>query len=453
MSRARRRAGRSSTRTRSRRPDAPGARRPEPRRRVRERRQGLHLASRTGHSRPAARGKVQKPFSLVPILNAGTITIRGTLDDADRELQRRRTGHARCVHGRATTWEGMHMSRAAARAAGRGPRARRVDDPGLSPPDGAGGRRRQLVHPQPPAAEPRRRRAFAAGVEYAKNWKACVQTGNLVLEAGHGERDRRRGAAVRGRPRGVRLLDRHAAARFGTRRSRTRRTSTSSSTPPTPTTPTTRTTPTAAWACVADPCYSHTPGTDSISPGGGQWTDVRVKERNLPSIFGGIGLPLPRERRPGARRYPAGAQRAPIPAARGAEQRDHEGAGALLQRVHGGRDHQREDRPRAAPGGRPVGLRLAGRRDAVGSKADVTGAGDKNLVVQPRRSLATTRRAATTCRSARRSGSRAATRSTSTRPARNSSPHGTPTASTGSRRSGSGTTAIPTPSRGSRTST
>ncbi len=45
---------------------------------------------------------------------------------------------------------------------------------------------------------------------------------------------------------------------------------------------------------VADPCYNHTPGTDSISPGGGQWTDVRVKERNLPSIFGGIGLPLSR---------------------------------------------------------------------------------------------------------------------------------------------------------------
>ena len=44
----------------------------------------------------------------------------------------------------------------------------------------------------------------------------------------------------------------------------------------------------------ADPCYKHTPGTDTISPGGGQWTDVRVKERNLPSIFGGIGLPLSR---------------------------------------------------------------------------------------------------------------------------------------------------------------
>ena len=44
----------------------------------------------------------------------------------------------------------------------------------------------------------------------------------------------------------------------------------------------------------ADPCYKHTPGTDTISPGGGQWTDVRVKERNLGSIFGGIGLPLSR---------------------------------------------------------------------------------------------------------------------------------------------------------------
>ncbi len=61
------------------RPDAPGARRPEPRReRVRERRQGLHLFPDGAVLGQRLVVKVQKPFSLVPVLNAGTITIRGT---------------------------------------------------------------------------------------------------------------------------------------------------------------------------------------------------------------------------------------------------------------------------------------------------------------------------------------------------------------------------------------
>ncbi|MCZ7590607.1 MAG: hypothetical protein M5U27_17465, partial [Gaiella sp.] len=48
-------------------------------------------------------------------------------------------------------------------------------------------------------------------------------------------------------------------------------------------------------AVVADPCYNHpSDAADPISPGGGQWTDVRVKERNLPSLFGAVGLPLSR---------------------------------------------------------------------------------------------------------------------------------------------------------------
>ena len=41
-----------------------------------------------------------------------------------------------------------------------------------------------------------------------------------------------------------------------------------------------------------DPCYNH-PG-DAISPSGGYWTDVKVKERDLPSLFGAVGLPLSR---------------------------------------------------------------------------------------------------------------------------------------------------------------
>ena len=41
------------------------------------------------------------------------------------------------------------------------------------------------------------------------------------------------------------------------------------------------------------PCFKHPPG-DPTSPQGGYWTDVRVKERNLQSFFGSIGIPLTR---------------------------------------------------------------------------------------------------------------------------------------------------------------
>ena len=44
---------------------------------------------------------------------------------------------------------------------------------------------------------------------------------------------------------------------------------------------------------LADPCYLHPPG-DEVSPAGGQWVDVKVKERDLPSLFGLFGLPLSR---------------------------------------------------------------------------------------------------------------------------------------------------------------
>ena len=44
-------------------------------------------------------------------------------------------------------------------------------------------------------------------------------------------------------------------------------------------------------AIVANPCVVHP--ADDISKAG-HWTDVKVKERDLSSLFGGIGLPLPR---------------------------------------------------------------------------------------------------------------------------------------------------------------
>jgi hypothetical protein len=43
---------------------------------------------------------------------------------------------------------------------------------------------------------------------------------------------------------------------------------------------------------AGNPCFVHS--GDNISPGGGHWADVRVKENDLPSIFGSIGVPLSR---------------------------------------------------------------------------------------------------------------------------------------------------------------
>ena len=78
--------------------------------------------------------------------------------------------------------------------------------------------------------------------------------------------------------------------RSTTRTSRRSRSSTSWSTRRRmPTTPTTRTA-VAGPRRGRNPCFVH-PG-DAISPGGGHWVDVRVKENDLPSLFGSIGLPL-----------------------------------------------------------------------------------------------------------------------------------------------------------------
>ena len=309
--------------------------------------------------------------------------------------------------------------------------------------DRARGRRRQLVHPQPPAPEPRRRRRRSRPASSTR------RTGSV-------HPDRRMPAC--GRPR---------RARSPTRRA---------STPATPRRPTTRrrTLPRApehgdrepvepgrgdqlddrnytddtdntdgGVGVVADPCYSHAPAADDISPAGGQWTDVRVKERNLPSLFGGIGLPLVRtgararvEIRPalsGHRFLPLAVPNNVIEKVQVRYYNECTGAEIASARTE----------PRAAPCGRPVGLRRAGRRDALG-EGGRDGGGRQEPRCQPHAPSIRPGRAATTFRSGRRSGSRAAPRSTSTRRARNSSRHGTPTASTGCRRSASGTTATRT---------
>ena len=113
------------------------------------------------------------------------------------------------------------------------------------------------------------------------------------------------------------------------------------------------------------------------------------------------------------------AQRPSLSAARGSRQRDREGAGALLQRVHGWQ-RSSSAMTRSVPASRPLGVRLAGRRDAVGAEGAATRRMESpeepgqavNLIFR-----STIRRAATT--SDRGGGrSQAARRSTSTRRAR-----------------------------------
>ena len=329
--------------------------------------------------------KVQKPFSLVPILNAGTITIRGTSTMRIENFNGTNGASPDGVRGRATTREGR--AREPRRGTSSGAESSCVSAlmiPVFLLLDGARGRRRQLVHAQPPAPEPRRRRGVRSRRRVREELEGVrPDRRTLRPEADHGERDRRCGAAVRGRPRGG-PTTRPARCRALQNTEIANQSNLDvviNSSDPNYTDDTDNTD--GGVGVVADPCYSHTPATDSISPGGGQWTDVRVKERNLPSLFGGIGLPLSRARRPGARRHPAGAQRAPVPAARGAEQRDREGAGALLQRVHGRRDHAARG-PTSGRSLRPTS-RASSRRAAgrSGRKADVPRAGDKNLGVQP----------------------------------------------------------------------
>ena len=43
-----------------------------------------------------------------------------------------------------------------------------------------------------------------------------------------------------------------------------------------------------------NPCFKHLPdATDYVSPNGGRWTDVKVRETNIPTLFGMFGFKLP----------------------------------------------------------------------------------------------------------------------------------------------------------------
>ena len=118
---------------------------------------------------------------------------------------------------------------------------------------------------------------------------------------------------------------------------------------------------------IASPCYVH-PADDTSS--GRHWTDVKVKERDLNSIFGGIGLPLSKNTARARIEIQPGDQRPPVPAAGGPGQRHHEGAGPLLQRVRTGHRRSPDAGPRAAPGTptRPASPRRAAARSGASER-------------------------------------------------------------------------------------
>ena len=166
-------------------------------------------------------------------------------------------------------------------------------------------------------------------------------------------------------------------------------------------------------SALGNPCALHTTGDDISAPG--HWTDVRVKERPaVPRRH--HRAPARPQRRPGPGRGAPGDQRHAVPAAGGAEQRDHQGSGAVLQPLH---DPPRRCSRRAISPHSPSPTRAAsqaGRRHALGL-AERIATPPSAIPTSPSasrcpRTAAADRR---TSPSVSRCASRAATRSTSTR--------------------------------------
>ncbi len=135
--------------------------------------------------------------------------------------------------------------------------------------------------------------AFAAGVGYAKNWKACVQTSDPALRAATAVKIADAAREYAGDPE----ASDYAGATLPSTLQNTEIANQAkldvviNSNDPNYTDDTDYTDGGGS-ATLGTPCSLHTTGDDISAPG--HWTDVRVKERDLPSLAGGLGLPLPR---------------------------------------------------------------------------------------------------------------------------------------------------------------
>ena len=137
--------------------------------------------------------------------------------------------------------------------------------------------------------------AFAAGVEYARNWKACVQTGDAALKFSTAREIANAARQYAADPEAADyspdpLPTQLYNAEIANQTKLDVIINSDSSNNYTDDTDLTD----GGAGNVATPCFNHTGDPEGISPGGGQWTDVKVKERELPSLFGSIGLPLSR---------------------------------------------------------------------------------------------------------------------------------------------------------------
>ena len=137
--------------------------------------------------------------------------------------------------------------------------------------------------------------ALAAGVEYAKNWKACVQTSDATLKAATALEIGDAARTYAGDPdssdyAGGTLPD----ALYNTEIANQARLDVLVNSNDPDYTDDTDYSDGGGVPADGSPCALHTTGDDISAPG--HWTDVRVKERDLPSLFGAIGLPLARNR-------------------------------------------------------------------------------------------------------------------------------------------------------------
>jgi hypothetical protein len=126
--------------------------------------------------------------------------------------------------------------------------------------------------------------AFAAGVAYGKNWKACVQNSDQTLKANAAQAIADAARQYAGDP------DAGDYAGGVLPSAPLENTQIADQSKLDVTINSTSYADNTDYSDGGNPCYQHAVGDSVSAPG--QWTDVKVQERNLPSLFGKIGLPL-----------------------------------------------------------------------------------------------------------------------------------------------------------------
>ena len=231
------------------------------------------------------RVRIQKPFSPIPFLNVGDDHRQGVVDDADRTVRRQRRSlvlrhrqHRDVLMNRSLRSErGGVMVLAAVMIPVFLLLTALVFDVGDWYTH-----KRQLQNRADAAA-------FSAGIEYQKNWKACVQNGDPALKLATAQKIANAARQYAGDPQASDYAPATMPTPVNTELANQSKVdvvinSTSH------TNDTDNSDGGGALNTVAgSPCYSH--AADDISAAG-YWTDVKVKEKDLPSLVGSIGLPL-----------------------------------------------------------------------------------------------------------------------------------------------------------------